>query len=610
MTSPAPPVAGPATSAGPHRLALLSAASAAVALAAADTYVVVLALTDMMAGVGIGIDALQRATPIISGFLLGYIAVLPLIGRLSDLLDRRRILLGCLLVFVVGSAVTALAVEMPVLVTGRVLQGIGGGGLVPATLALVADLWPPHRRGTPLGVVGAVQELGSVLGPVVGALVLAWSGWRAIFWLNVAAALVLYAVIHLLGTRGLPAGQSSGETSVETSGETFGQPAGGPSGDAPPPAHPRGRRTVTVVAGVLLTLGLAMTGLALAAPDALVTDVALGAPFVPFVGTSRVLTPIGVAGLGLLLVVAVVTAPRWWSVLRRADLVGAALVAVALGSLVLTFASSDPEKEVVGPLGYSLLPVGAVALLVLGWWHRRAADPLIPRGVVGARGLRALLVSLLVGAALVAVVVDVPLLARLTDSYDETGAALVLVRFLLAVPVGALVGGWSLRRLGDGAVAGVGLALAGGGMLVMAHWTLDSVSRTLPTTVVLVLVGLGMGLALAPVNNAALADSPADAHGVASSLVVVARMVGMVVGLALLTSIGLNRYFEAVRRLPNQLDTNALIGAGVVQVQTVFLGGAIAALVGAAVAFTLGVTGRHSGGLDPDDADAPRFVAL
>ncbi len=195
---------GPVSATG-GRLPLLAAAAAAVALAAADTYIVVLALTDMMAGVGIGIDALQRATPIISGFLLGYIAVLPLIGRLSDLLDRRRILLGCLVVFVVGSAVTALAVEMSVLVTGRVLQGIGGGGLVPATLALVADLWPADRRGTPLGVVGAVQELGAVLGPVLGAVILAWAGWRAIFWVNVVAGLLLYAVIHLLGARALGA---------------------------------------------------------------------------------------------------------------------------------------------------------------------------------------------------------------------------------------------------------------------------------------------------------------------------------------------------------------------------------------------------------------------
>jgi hypothetical protein len=89
----------------------------------------------------------------------------------------------------------------------------------------------------------------------------------------------------------------------------------------------------------------------------------------------------------------------------------------------------------------------------------------------------------------------------------------------------------------------------------------------------------------------------------------VARMVGMVVGLALLTSIGLNRYFEAVRRLPDQLDTDALIGAGVVQVQTVFLGSAIAALLGAAMAFTLGLAGRGAPG-QPHDADEPRFVAL
>ncbi len=271
---------------------------------------------------------------------------------------------------------------------------------------------------------------------------------------------------------------------------------------------------------------------------------------------------------------------------------------------MLTFASSDPEREVVGPLGYALLPVGVVALLALWWWHGRAAAPLIPRGVLHARGGRALLVSLLVGAALVAVVVDVPLLARLTQDYDATGAALVLVRFLLAVPVGALAGGWALRRLGDGAVAGVGLALAGGGMVAMSRWTLDSLAATTSTTLVLVVVGLGVGLAIAPVNNAALADSPPGAHGIASSLVVVARMVGMVVGLALLTTLGLHRFYEAVRVLPDPLDTAALVGAGVVQVQTVFLGGALAALVGAAVALTLGT--RRSRG----PSDGTRTPAL
>ena len=85
------------------------------------------------------------------------------------------------------------------LVAGRVLQGVGGGGLVPATLALVADLWPPRRRGTPLGVVGAVQELGSVLGPLLGAAVLAVADWRAIFWLNAVLGVVLAAAIRVTG---------------------------------------------------------------------------------------------------------------------------------------------------------------------------------------------------------------------------------------------------------------------------------------------------------------------------------------------------------------------------------------------------------------------------
>ena len=78
---------------------------------------------------------------------------------------------------------------------GRFLQGVGGGGLVPVTLALVADLYPADRRGVPLGVVGAVQELGSVIGPLYGAVVLSFGTWRDIFWINLAVGLVLAAAM-------------------------------------------------------------------------------------------------------------------------------------------------------------------------------------------------------------------------------------------------------------------------------------------------------------------------------------------------------------------------------------------------------------------------------
>ena len=107
-------------------------------------------------------------------------------------------------------------------------------------------------------------------------------------------------------------------------------------------------------------------------------------------------------------------------------------------------------------------------------------------------------------------------------------------------------------------------------------------------TPVLALVGLGLGLPIAPVNAAALASTRNDAHGVVSSLVVLARMVGMVVGLGLLTAIGLYRYYRTVAALPDQSNTAALAAAGVVQVQTVFLGGALAALVAAVLALALG----------------------
>jgi hypothetical protein len=200
-------------------------------------------------------------------------------------------------------------------------------------------------------------------------------------------------------------------------------------------------------------------------------------------------------------------------------------------------------------------------------------------------------VSLLVGVALVAVVVDVPLLARLVHTQSQTEAALVLVRFLVAVPVGALAGGWALRRLGDGVVSGAGLGLASAGLVAMSTWGQGSLEEA-SSTLVLVVTGLGIGLALAPVNDAALAEAPHDAHGTASALVVVARMVGMVVGVALLTAIGLHQYYLAVGALPDPTDVDALREAAVLQVTAVFRGAAVAAALGALSSLALGLRRR------------------
>ncbi|MFV0532161.1 MAG: MFS transporter [Cumulibacter sp.] len=575
----------------PSRNALLATASIAVALAAADTYVVVLALTDMMAGVGIGIDALQRATPIISGFLLGYIAALPLIGRISDLVSRQRVLLWCMAIFVAGSALTALAHDLPTLVAGRVIQGVGGGGLIPATLAIVGGLWPAERRGVPLGIVGAVQELGSVLGPLLGAVVIAVADWRMIFWLNAVLGVALAIVMALVGGVG-GVGRKVAGTDVYSAG------AGVDSGGD---ARRRGKRRVfRWIAAVLWLVGCAITGLALIAPVSLVTSVAYGAPFVPFGDAdARLLTPIGVVGMGVLAIAALLTVIGARRILARADVIGALLIGGALGCVILTFATAEPETEIVSAAGYALLPVAV--LLALGYLlhHRRAANPVVPRETFTHRTVLALLVSLLVGVALVAVVVDIPLLARLGHTDDQVAAALVLLRFLVAVPVGALLGGVLVRRFADGAVIALGLAIAAGCLFAMTLWSAETLA-TAASYVVLVLLGLGMGLTLAPINNVVLARTAPEFHGTASAMVVVARMVGMVVGLALLTGIGLNAYYSEVAALPDATDTDALLDAGLVQVHAVLFGAAIAVTIGAALALFMGVGRQRRGDLEPD----------
>jgi MFS family permease len=267
---------------------LLGLAAVAVAFAAADTYVVVLALPDMMASTGIPVDELQRAAPIVSGFLLGYVAMLPLIGRIADLRGRVPVLVAALWIFAVGSLLTTVAYDLPTLVAGRFLQGVGGGGLVPATLALVADLYPVDRRGVPLGVVSAVQELGSVLGPLFGALVLVVADWRAIFLVNLAVALVLVAAVRA-ADRTVDGGVDGAVDGAEDGAGTA--------------APERERRDWL---SLLLALATLVAGLLVfVEPSQLMRDLTWGRLFIPVTGTSRWLTPLGIITLAALLLMVV-----------------------------------------------------------------------------------------------------------------------------------------------------------------------------------------------------------------------------------------------------------------------------------------------------------------
>ncbi|RYB90937.1 MFS transporter [Nocardioides glacieisoli] len=559
-------------------------AAVAVAFAAADTYVVVLALPDMMTGVGVPIDQLQRAAPIVSGFLLGYVAMLPLIGRIADLRGRVPVLVMSLVLFALGSLITTLAYDMPSIVGGRFLQGVGGGGLVPATLALVADLYPVDRRGIPLGVVSAVQEIGSVLGPLFGAAVLAVSDWRAIFAINLAVGLVLAAAIRALAPR---ASASTGEE----------------------PEQRASRPRVPDLVGVLLLLATFAAGaIVFLRPSGLMRDLTWGQLFIPYAGDGRWLTPIGTITVAVLVLLLAWCwfAPRplldlrgWVRVLVEADLVGALLLALALGGVILAFATADPKIEVFSPRGRWYLLGAVVAAAAFAWHVRRAANPLVPRGALRRTpAWGALLVSFFVGAALIAALIDIPLFAR-TTVYpdDQLPAALVLVRFLLALPVGAVAGGYLIRFLSPGVVTAVGMLMAAAGFVLMTRWGLTTLEEPI-ANVALVVGGLGFGLALAPVNAALLAFTDDDVHGVATAFVVVSRMVGMLIGISALTTIGLRRYYAEQKVVPPVQEvcdgrsrckefSDLLRVAGIAQEHAVFWGAAGCAVVAAVLALVL-----------------------
>ena len=170
-------------------------------ITALDQTVVVTVLPSMMLDLKVPISELDRASWVITAYLLGYTVAMPLIGRLGDVYGYPRVYQASLVVFCVGTALVAISPSLEWMVGARVIQAVGGGATIPIGMALATTLVPKGQRGLALGIVGASAEAGSMLGPAYGGAIVAVLNWRWIFWLNIPQSAVVFAALLWLPNR-------------------------------------------------------------------------------------------------------------------------------------------------------------------------------------------------------------------------------------------------------------------------------------------------------------------------------------------------------------------------------------------------------------------------
>lgn len=177
-------------------LALMGVLLVGASLALLDTTVVAVAIAELTRAFDTTVSTAQWAT---TAYLLAMAAAIPLMGWLTDWWGARRVWLVTLWLFLVGSILCALAWSIESLIAFRVVQGLGGGLILPLVQAILAGAAGPHRIGQVMGMIGIPGQLAPILGPVLGGIILGSLGWRWIFLVNVPLCLlaITLALRHL-----------------------------------------------------------------------------------------------------------------------------------------------------------------------------------------------------------------------------------------------------------------------------------------------------------------------------------------------------------------------------------------------------------------------------
>ncbi len=470
-TNPLKQVIIPAkTGTGNHKIALaaLTLACIAVFFTTLDQTVVVTALPQIIADLHVPITQLDHAAWIVSAYLLGFVVVMPLMGRVSDIYGRRRIFLFCLTIFGLGSLLCAIAPTLGemvdlsflsslgidtsspglvLLIAARLFQAIGGGAIVPVAMAIASDFYGHERRGLALGIIGAVTEAGGALGPLYGAVIVQHLGWQYIFYLNVPLVIGFIIAAWML--------------------------------------IPKGTRLHEGIdwLGALL-LGFALTCLSL----------------------------------------------------------GLAQQGTSLGPTVAN--TPAPQNN---PIALGLAVAFFVAFVLV---ELKVRWPIVEVRLFKKLSFSATsLVSLLVGAALIIAMADIPIFVDTVLQRPVLDSGLALLRLTVMIPIGAVLGGWLCGYISSRLTAILGLLFTAVGFYLMSRWPIhvDWTQITIST----ITAGFGFGLVIAPIGTTAVNAVKATQAGVSSAIVTALRMVGMILGLAALTSWALAYFKQLASAYPS-----------------------------------------------------------
>lgn len=469
-----------------------------VFIGALDLTIVSAVLPDVIRSLTIEIQKLDVAGWVVTGYFVSYAISMTFMGKASDLAGRRIVFLICLVIFFLGSWFVAASPGWPTrialtvmerfqdhpdegfaslyaLIAGRVVQAFGAGAMVPVSMALVADLFPPSRRALPLGIVGAVDTAGWVLGHFYGGIMVQFVSWPYLFWINLPVVAVIFGVTWW-GLADLP--RTEGKGRIDWIG-------------------------VTLLGAALILL-----------------NIGLGSPEIGGEGAS----------------------------------------------------AAPPEHRL-----YWIVAAAAVFLFFL-ISQRLVRDPILNLKIFSNRNLSSASgVNLLVGFCIMVALVSVPIFINVGGGADTMKAALVtgylLCAFTVPMALAAIPGGWLSERIGYRWSVVSGLAVAIVGFWLMSFWKPDMATQAVAffenvrqglsgsqardtgfMAAGLALAGIGIGLTIAPIGTAVVNGVREQERGMAASLVIILRLIGMSISMSSMTAYGLRRTTVLSRELISPED--------------------------------------------------------